>query len=85
MDRMKETGNVTDADAAAAWVISQTPKPAPTNAPSWLPTDINLFGTKEKDERFEALHTDPRKYMDDQIREFVRDPDKYVEETFGTA
>jgi metal-dependent amidase/aminoacylase/carboxypeptidase family protein len=85
MERMKETGNYTDAQAAAAYVVSQMPKPAPSNSPSWLPEAANLFGTQQRDEQFEALHKDPRKYMDDQLREFSRDPDKYVADTFGTA
>lgn len=83
--RMKETGNYSDAEAAAAWVVSQTPKPAPTSTPSWMPEAANLFGSVNKDEQFESLHKDPRKYMDDQLREFARDPDKYVADTFGTA
>lgn len=85
VNRMKETGNYADADAAAAWVVSQTPKPTPSNTPSWMPEPANLFGALDKDAQFEALHKDPRKYMDDQLREFVRDPDKYVSDTFGTA
>lgn len=85
IERMKTTGNFSDADAAAAWVVSQTPKPEPTSAPSWMPEAANLFGSQQKDDQFEALHKNPQKYMDDQLREFVRDPDKYVSETFGTA
>jgi hypothetical protein len=85
MERMKETGNYSDAQAAAAYVVSQMPKPAPSSSPSWLPEAANLFGTQQRDEQFEALHKDPRKYMDDQLREFARDPDKYVSDTFGTA
>jgi hypothetical protein len=85
MERMKETGNYTDAQAAAAYVVSQMPKPAPSNSPSWLPEAANLFGSQQREEQFESLHKDPRKYMDDQLREFARDPDKYVADTFGTA
>jgi hypothetical protein len=81
--RMKETGNYSDAQAAAAWVVSQTPKPAPSSSPSWLPEPSNMFGSQKKDEAFEALHKDPRKYMDDQLREFARDPEKYTAETFS--
>lgn len=83
MTRMKDTGNYSDAEAAAAWVVSQTPKPTPSNTPSWLPEASNLFGSGKKEEQFEALHLNPQKYMDDQLREFARDPDKYVAETFG--
>jgi hypothetical protein len=81
--RMQETGNVTDALAAAAWVVSQMPKPEPTTTPSWMPESANLFGSQKREEQWESLHKDPRKYLDDQLREFVRDPDRYVAETFG--
>lgn len=85
--RMKETGNFTDADAAAAWVVQHSPKPQVANSPSWLPKSANLFGSKDKvdDAKFEKLHTDPQAYMDDELREFASDPDKYVAETFGSA
>lgn len=83
--RMKETGNYSDADAAAAWVVAQTPKPKPSDSPSWLPKSSNLFGSQKKDEQWESLHKDPLKYMDDQLRQFASDPDGYVAETFGNA
>lgn len=81
--RMKETGNFTDAQAAAAYVVSQMPKVTPTNTPTWMPQESNLFGSSKKEERWEALHTDPRKYMDDEIRAFVADPQGYTDETNG--
>jgi|SRR5215472_1174677 len=80
--RMKETGNLTDADAAAAWVAQQTPPPkAP--GPVWGAQALDLFGSKNEDEKWKTLHRDPVKYMDDELSEFVRDPDKYVRETLG--
>lgn len=85
IERMQTTGNTADADAAAAWVVSQMPKPEPTNAPSWLPENSNLFGTQQKDEKWESLHLDPRKYLDNELREFAKNPDKYTNETFGNA
>jgi hypothetical protein len=86
MARMKETGNVSDPQAAAAWVVSQMPKPEPSNTPSWLPQKADLFGSNERNEKWEKLHRDPIKYFDDELRECFRDPDKYVRETFeGTA
>jgi hypothetical protein len=81
--RMKDTGNYADADAAAAWVMSQTPKPEPTSSPTWLPEPANFFGSRDKDEQWESLHKDPLKFFDDQLREFSKNPDKYVAETFG--
>ena len=84
LDRMKETGNYTDPDAAAALVAHNTP-PAPSSGPSWSPRSLNLFGSKERDEKFAALHRDPVGFMDSELTEFVRNPDKYVSETFGNA
>ncbi len=80
--RMKETGNYSDADAAAAWVASKTP-PAPVAGPSWKPQSMNLFGAKKFDEAFAELHRDPQEYMDNQLSIFASDPDAYVAETFG--
>lgn len=78
LDRMKTTGNFSDAEAAAAWVAQQTPPPVAAN-PSWLPQDMNLFGTKDgADEKFKQLHRDPVGYMDAELREFIRNPDAYV-------
>ena len=53
--RMKETGNYADADAAAAWVASKTPAAAPAG-PTWRSQDLNLFGSKDKDETLAKLH-----------------------------
>lgn len=83
--RMKETQNYNDVDGAAAAVLWDTPTPKPTSGPSWLPQGMNLFGSSEKDERWEKLHTNPMKYQDDELRAFVADPDAYVRETFGQA
>jgi hypothetical protein len=80
--RMKETGNYSDADAAAAWVASKTP-PAPVAGPSWKPQSMNPFGSKKFDEALADLHRDPAGYMDEQLAQFVSDPDGYVAETFG--
>ncbi len=80
--RMKETGNYADAEAAAAWVASKTPA-APVAGPSWKPQSMNLFGSKKYDEALADLHRDPGEYMDNQLAEFVRDPDAYVAETNG--
>jgi hypothetical protein len=78
--RMKETGNYTDAESAAAWVAMQTPTPkAP--GPYLGPQNINLFGSAEKNEQFALLHNDPTgKFLDNEFREFLSDPDAYVRE-----
>jgi hypothetical protein len=80
--RMKETGNYTDPESAAAWVASKTP-PKPVSGPTFGPQDLNLFGSSQHDEKLAALHKNPERYMDMELTEFVRDPDKYVRETFA--
>lgn len=78
VERMKAQNNYTDADAAAAWVAQQAPKPV-TPGPYLGPQNINLFGSSEKDESFALLHNDPGgKFLDHEFREFMSDPDKYV-------
>jgi len=83
VERMKETGNYSDPEAAAAWVASKT---TPTKDPSvqaYGQKHMDLFGTKNRDEKFARLHNDPLQYMDDELNEFARDPDRYVQETMG--
>ena len=80
--RMKETGNYADADAAAAWVASKTPPAAPVG-PTWRSQDLNLFGSHDKDEALVKLHRDPIGFQDDQIEEFLRNPDQFTRETLG--
>jgi hypothetical protein len=82
IDRMKATGNFTDAEAAAAWVASTTPPP-PSPGPTWGPQNADFFGSKSGDEAFKLLHSDPLAYQDSVLNEFVRDPDRFVKETFG--
>jgi len=84
IDRMKATGNYSDAEAAAAYVASKAP-PAKVAGPTWAPQDLDLFGSKNRNDALVELHRDPMGYMDSQLTEFVSDPDKYVRDTFGNA
>ena len=84
VDRMKATGNYSDAEAAAAYVASKAP-PAKVAGPTWAPQDLDLFGSKNRNDALVELHRDPMGYMDSQLTEFVSDPDKYVRDTFGRA
>ena len=84
IDRMKSTGNYSDAEAAAAYVASKAP-PAKVAGPTWAPQDLDLFGSKNRNDALVELHRDPMGYMDSQLSEFVSDPDKYVRDTFGRA
>lgn len=83
LERMKEQGNY-DAEAAAAWAASKAPPPE-TPKPAWATKDMNLFGSKEPNEQFKALHSNPERYLEDQLVEFAQNPDKYTAETFGQA
>lgn len=84
--RVKEMGATADigaaVDAAAAWVASKTP-PAEVKGPTWAAQDLNLFGTKDKDESMAKLHRDPVGFQDDVLAEFYRDPDRFTRETLG--
>ena len=78
MERMQQTGNYGDPEAAAAWFVQSNPPPPPPG-PTWSPQDLNLFGSKETDERFALLHKDPTgKFFDAEMAEFYRDPDGYT-------
>lgn len=84
IDRMKTTGNYTDAEAAAAYVASKAP-PAKVAGPTWGPQNLNLFGSNQADEKMAHLHRDPQGYMDSELTAFVNDPDAYVRDTLGRA
>jgi len=84
IDRMKSTGNYSDAEAAAAYVASKAP-PAKVAGPTWAPQDLDLFGSKNRNDALVELHRDPMGYMDSQLTEFAADPDKYVRDTLGRA
>src|SRR5208283_1343356 len=82
--RMKDTGNYSDPEAAAAWVALKNP-PTQAAGPTVGPTHMNLFGTQKADEAFAELHRGSGAYRDSQIDLFLRNPDKYVADTFGNA
>jgi hypothetical protein len=72
VDRMKETSNFTDAEAAAAWVAQQTPPPEQAK-PSWRPSGVKVLNA-EGDEDLKRLHKDPSGFLDDELEAFARDP-----------
>lgn len=68
-ERMRSTASL-DAEAAAAWVAAQAPKPQPSApTPSFAPAAINLFGSAQKsdDESVALLHTNPVAWQDREI------------------
>ena len=70
--RMKETGNYTDADAAAAWVAQSAPKPVSARA-SYGPSTIDLYGSgrESSDERVRLLHTNPERFFDTEVESIL--------------
>lgn len=79
VERMKETGNTSDFEAAAAWVAGNLPKAVQTSSAYLGPQAIDLFGSKTENENFKLLHKDPMgAFLDNEMREFVNDPDAYV-------
>lgn len=69
--RMKETSNFTDAEAAAAWVASNTPAPKSTNGPSWAPQDLDLYGSKTQNDDYKLLHTDTEAFFDQTVQQIL--------------
>ena len=83
VERMRTTGNVADAEAAAAWVAQNQPPPAKPG-PSWAPADLNLFGSsrESQDAKVRLLHTNPENFFDQEVaeilQEFQNDPEGAV-------
>lgn len=82
--RMKDTGNYSDPEAAGAWVAQSEP-PQQSPGPSWAPQQAKLPGSPNDDAKLRKLITDPMGFADDELREFVKNPDQYVTDTFGRA
>src|SRR5208282_1740778 len=66
VDRMR-TKNNPDAESAAAFIVSQQPAPSPSKAPSYLPSDLNLYGVSTQDDVYADLHKDPAKWFDKEV------------------
>lgn len=82
VERMKATNNFTDAEAAAAWVHAKNP-PESVKGPTWGPRSINM--NPLDDDRRKRLHADPQRFMDDELDNFLADPDRYTRESIGQA
>lgn len=88
IDRMRDKKSV-DAEAAAAWVVSQEPRQKATASSNYLPQSMNLYGSTEKDDKWGDLNKDPVKFADREIANILSDfangdGGKYVE-MGGTA
>lgn len=80
INRMQEKKNP-DAEAAAAWVLSQEPKSSPT-APSnaaGFPTKANLYGVGKQDDEWKELNQDPVAFADKEIMNILSNPEQYRE------
>lgn len=73
VERMKATKNYTDAEAAAAWVSGQEPAPKPASGPSWVPQDLNLFGSKTPSDDFALLHKDTNAFFDQTVAQILQE------------
>lgn len=77
--RMKDTGNYSDAEAAAAWVAQQTPPPARVNKADWMPMRIGQEQSlRENEDLMNLLHKDPQGFELHMLNEFVNDPDGFT-------
>lgn len=74
VQRMKDTGNVADAEAAAAWVVQNQPPPAKPG-PTWGAADLNLFGSSQEsqDAKVRLLHTNPERFFDQEVSEILNE------------
>jgi hypothetical protein len=86
--RMKATGNYTDPDAAAAYVVSQAP-PAIPSGPMYGSGYVNFANSAEvsDDARYKLLHSGqdgPAKYLEAEIRDcFGPNGKDYVAKEMG--
>lgn len=78
VERMKETGNFADAEAAAAWAASKNPVVKEPSKAYLGPQTANFFGSAEPDEKMALLHKNPDRFVDNELREFLTDPDQYT-------
>jgi hypothetical protein len=56
MQRMKDKNNP-DVEAAAAWVVSEAPKPKPISDHGITSLSADLFGTTKQDDQYKELQT----------------------------
>lgn len=79
IERMKEKKSY-DPEAAAAWVMQQTPKATPSSdSRLGLPGKMDLYGTAKQDKDFEQLHKDPMQFFDQEVSNIFENPDQYKE------
>lgn len=71
VERMKETKNFTDAEAAAAWVTDHEPVKKPISGPSWQPQALDLYGSKKQNEDYALLHKDPEAFFDQTVQQIL--------------
>src|SRR5574337_42132 len=71
--RMKEKNNP-DAEAAAAFIVSQQPAPPPQKTgTNYFPGNLDLYGTSNADAQFEGLHKDPVKWFETEVASILNE------------
>ncbi len=65
-----------DAEAAAALVTHNAPKPAAS--PRFVTPKANFYGSAEYDESRKLLHTRPDDFLDAEITEAMNNPEAYI-------
>lgn len=83
VERMKETSNYSDPEAAAAWVAQTMAPPPPKVGPTWQPQALNLYQAESAEDPMALLWKDPDAYQDREFQAFVADPEGFTRETFG--
>ncbi len=65
--KLMQERQIADPEAAAALYVDGLPKTKPTTASNFMPDKLNLYGTQQKDDAWEKLHTDPDQFFADVV------------------
>ena len=85
LDRMRETGNYGDPEAAAAYIAAGIPKPVDLKGPTWSPDALNYAGSAVEDESLALLHTNAEAWEQKELAEAFKDLPRFTAEAFGQA
>ena len=72
--RMREKNNP-DIEAAAAYVAGTMPRATPAIGNDGLPRNVDNYGFGTGDEAWKGLHANPDRWLADEIRKTVADPE----------
>ena len=71
--KLMQERQISDPEAAAALYVDGLPKNKPSTASKMFPNEFNLFGTKNKADEWEKLHTNPDGFFADVVNEVFRE------------